>query len=157
MAMLLFYAGEERYACEDDLLFEVLPALPLPPLAQAPPYVVGMLQYREGPVPIVDFVQLRTGRPCAMQFSSRILIIRYSSAQGYEWMGLLVERATSMIALEKEDFAPSQMILQNETYVVGVHADQEGVIKRVDIRILLEMLHTELAQEINLRSDDGRG
>lgn len=135
--MLLFYAGHERYACGCEELFEVIPALEVSPALSSRSFLAGMLHYRVGPIAVVDFVELRTEIPCNRQYSARILIVCRGN-EHVEWMGILVEKATSILDLEKEDFVKTPLLLQDEKYVVGIYADEEGVIRLIDMGLFLE-------------------
>lgn len=140
--MLLFYVDHQRYACKCDMLVEVLPVLSLHPIAHAPPFIAGILQYRQGPVPVIDFTQLRIGRPSDRHLSTRIVIALLKSLKRRkQWMGLIVERATTMIELKAKDFTPSEMLRAHTPYLTGVYTDDKGAIEQVDLQVLFEMVH----------------
>lgn len=135
--MLLFYAGDERYACSCEELFEVLPALELSSDVSNRSLLAGVLQYREGLVAVVDFVKLRTKLPCNRQYSARILILCKTNSHT-EWMGVLVEKATSLLDLERKDFMKTPHLLEDDKYVVGIYADDRGIIRLVDMGLFFE-------------------
>lgn len=144
MSMLLFYVGQKRYACAYDDIVEVLPALTLQPITPESTPVVGLLQYREGLVPVVDFAQILTGRVCVRQFSTRILMMHHlAPEESLPWMGILVERATSIVDVEQEDFISVEG-LQEVPYLKGVYTDKDGQIAQVDLLGLLETVRTRL-------------
>jgi chemotaxis-related protein WspB len=60
---LVFRIGSERYALQATEVAEVLPRLPLKPIAQAPHWVAGVFAYRGAVVPVIDLCALTFGTP----------------------------------------------------------------------------------------------
>ena len=58
---LVFRIGNERYALQAIEVAEVLPRLPLKPIAQAPDWVAGVFAYRGAVVPVIDLSALTFG------------------------------------------------------------------------------------------------
>ena len=58
---LVFRIGSERYALQATEVAEVLPRLPLKPIAQAPHWVAGVFAYRGAVVPVIDLSALTFG------------------------------------------------------------------------------------------------
>lgn len=153
--MLLFYIENKRYACACDDIIEVLPALILEPTMNR---AVGMLQYRQGIVPVVDISQVLKNQPCARHFSTRILIMDDPLAKEIgRWVGVLVERATSILDVENSDFTPLNEP-QEAAYLKGVYNDAEGQIQLVDLLGLLETVSANLGEQDGLqrREDESR-
>lgn len=145
--MLLFYVGEERYACDCDHVVEVIPRVPLKQVAHAPPYLAGLVRFSSQLVPVLDFAQLRDSRPCANIMSTRIVIVQASGEEnnGRRLMGVMGERITETIPLVPGDFSQHNMSFKNAAYLAGVHADDKGVIQMVDIALLFPIVHNVLS------------
>ena len=73
MLYLLMDAGSDTYAVASASVVEVVPCAALKSAPGAPPAVAGILNYRRGPVPVVDCCVLLSGNPCPILFSKKIL------------------------------------------------------------------------------------
>jgi len=58
---LVFHIGHERYALKATEVAEVLPRLPLKPIAHAPRWVAGIFAHRGAMVPVIDLSALTFG------------------------------------------------------------------------------------------------
>lgn len=147
MVMLLFHVGEERYACECDRVLEVIPRVPLKLVAHAPPFLAGLLRYAGLLVPVLDFVQLRDGRPSVNVLSTRIMMIQGTSQGAIrQLMGLMVECLTETLPQTKADFTQHNMNFQNAPYLTGVYDDHRGVIQMVDTERLFPIVHNVFSE-----------
>lgn len=147
MVMLLFYVGEERYACACDQVLKVVPRVPLKHVAHAPTYLAGLLRYGGFLVPVVDFAQLRDGRPGSNSLSTRIVIFQEQwSAENPKLMGLLAERLTETIEQAPTDFVQHNVVFKNTPYLTGVLGDDHGVIQLVDIAQLFPIVHSVFSE-----------
>src|SRR5258707_1394055 len=98
MVMLLFYVGEDRYACDCDYITEIIACVPLKQVTHTPDYLAGLVRYSGLLIPVLDLAQLLDGRPCAHVLSTRIVILRENPKQEpSQHMGLIAERVTEMI------------------------------------------------------------
>lgn len=142
MLMLLFYVGEERYACLCDTIVEIIPQVPLKKMAQAPEYFPGFLNYGGVPVPVVDFSLLSAGRPSAPYLSTRIILFRRQLEGGSEeTLGMMAERVTDTIDRELSDFVDSGFTLRGARYMGGVLNDDHGLIHHLLIDQLFDAVH----------------
>ncbi len=146
MLMLLFYVGEERYACICDNIVEIIPQVPLKKIALAPEYVPGLLNYGGMPVPVVDFSLLCAGRGSASYLSTRIIIFRRQiENRPEETLGLMAERVTDTIDRNPMDFVSSGFSLREAKYVGGVINDNQGLIYHLLIDELFDTVHKVFA------------
>lgn len=143
MVMLLFYVGEERYACACDQVLEVVPRIPLKQVTHVPNYLAGLLRYGASLVPVVDFAQLRDARSCLNRLSTRIAILQeeVSSKEIPRLMGLMAEQLTETLDQQPSDFAQHNMVFKNAPYLTGVLGDDRGLIQLVDMKKLFEVVH----------------
>ena len=105
MLFLLFQIGSVRYALEASRVVEVIPLLDLKPVPQAPRGIAGMFNYRGQIVPALDLSEITTGTRAAERLSTRILVLRIAvPGRGERLLGLIAERATTMLRKEPEEF-----------------------------------------------------
>ena len=138
MLFLLFQIGSDPYALSAQEVIEVLPLMALRHLPHAPRGVVGLLNYRGEPVPVLDLSLLALDQPAAHRVSTRILIIRWklpesgaTPAPGL--LGLLVEHATETISKDPADFRSTRLISPDAPYLGPVAPDAHGFIQRIEL------------------------
>lgn len=139
MLFVLFHLGKERYALEAQRVVEIVPLLALKKIPQSPRGVAGLFLYRGRPVPALDLCELTLGRPAAEHFSTRIIIINYSPAQGEEqFVGLIAERATETLRREPQEFVESGVRLTNSPFLGPMLKDAQGVVQLINPERLLQ-------------------
>jgi len=104
MLYLLMDAGSDTYAVASASVVEVVPCAALKSAPGAPPAVAGILNYRGGPVPVVDCCVLLAGNPCPILFSTRIILQRLAIGGRDRLLGLMGENVTRVQAFEESDF-----------------------------------------------------
>ncbi|MFQ3671857.1 MAG: chemotaxis protein CheW [Verrucomicrobiia bacterium] len=129
MLALLFNLGGERYALEARSVIEVIPAVPLRPLPQAPPFITGLLAHRGDVVPIVDLRQLIRQEPSLRRLSSRIILVHcpLESPPPYPLLGLLAEQVTDAIPIPQDQLKADHITLRDAPYL-GKIALQNGTL-----------------------------
>ena len=139
MLLLLFQIGETRYALDTAAVLEIVPRVTLRPVLGAPPGVVGLLDYHAAPVPVLDLSALATGQPAPTRFSTRLILVQTAAADGLRRVvGLLAERATTLLQRQPTDFAPTGLLNGASAPFLGpVTTDGEGFIHRVQVEGLL--------------------
>src|SRR5262249_51413941 len=127
MLFLLFQLGHDRYALEANRVVEVVPLLELKRVPQAPTGVAGIFNYRGQPVPAIDLSELTLGRPARECLSTRIIIVRHSTADGREHLlGLVAEHATEMLRKEPAAFVDPGVHVDSAPYLGPVLMDSKG-------------------------------
>jgi len=76
MLVLLLRIGDRRFGLDARDVVEVVPAVPLLPVAQAPDWIAGLLRHRDGVAPVVDLARLVRGTPATPRLSTRIVLLR---------------------------------------------------------------------------------
>ena len=104
MLYLLLDAGADTYAVATAAVVEVVPYAHLKAAPGAPAAVVGILNFRGQPVPIVDCGILLTGQPCQLRFSTRIILHRLTVGDHHRLLGLVGENVTRTQVFEDHDF-----------------------------------------------------
>jgi chemotaxis-related protein WspB len=95
MLVLVFRIGDQRFGLDAADVLEVVPAVPLRPVPQAPDWIAGLLRHRDGIVPVVDLARLVRGRAAAAALSTRIIVLRRAADVAAARIGLLAEGVTA--------------------------------------------------------------
>ncbi|MFJ2489586.1 chemotaxis protein CheW [Pseudomonas sp. NPDC087639] len=137
---LLFRIGSERYALRATEVAEVLPRLPLKPIARAPHWVAGVFAYRGAVVPVIDLSALTFGQPAEARTSTRLVLVHYrpDEAQPAQWLGLILEQATDTLRCDPEDFQPYGLDNREAPYLGPVREDAQGLVQWVLVSDLLD-------------------
>jgi chemotaxis-related protein WspB len=104
MLYLLMDAGPDTYAVATASVVEVVPCAALKSAPGAPRSVVGILNYRGRPVPVVDCSLLLAALPCVVRFSTRIILHHLKVGERERILGLMGENVTRVQAFEESDF-----------------------------------------------------
>jgi chemotaxis-related protein WspB len=140
MLFIIFQIGQARYALDTDAVVEIVPRVTLKPVLRAPPGVAGLLDYHAVPVPVLDLCEMATGQPAQTRFSTRLILLRAPRSDddgGLEIVGLLAERATSLLKRQPADFTSSGLHVADAPFLGPVTTDSEGFIHRVNVAELL--------------------
>ena len=137
---LLFRIGSERYALRATEVAEVLPRLPLKPIAQAPQWVAGVFAYRGAVVPVIDLSALTFGHPAEARTSTRLVLVHYRPDDTAEaqLLGLILERATDTLRCDPADFQPYGLDNPQAPYLGPVREDAMGLLQWVRVADLLD-------------------
>lgn len=104
MLYLLMDAGPDTYAVATASVVEVVPCAALKSAPCTLAVLVGILNYRGRPVPVVDGGLLLAGCPSPVRFSTRIILQRLEIAGRERVLGLLGENITRVHAFAESDF-----------------------------------------------------
>ena len=137
---LLFRIGNERYALQAIEVAEVLPRLPLKPIAKAPSWVAGVFAYRGAVVPVIDLSALTFGQPAELRTSTRLVLVHYrpqASVPG-QLLGLILEQATDTLRCNPADFQAYGLDNRQAPYLGPVREDQQGLLQWIRVADLLD-------------------
>jgi chemotaxis-related protein WspB len=138
MLFLLFELGTERYALDVGRVVEVLPLVHIKEIPQGPLEVAGVFNYRGQPVPAIDLNRLTLGRPAALRFSTRIILVHYPSANGEQHLlGLIAEKVTETTRREPTDFVTSGVTNERAPYLGPVATTARGLVQWINVGKLL--------------------
>jgi len=138
--MLLFYVGQDRYACVCEHILEIIPPIELKPIPHTPDYVIGSLIYGGKPLPVIDWCQLVEGTSCHSSFHTRIIIFRFSQEERVFEFGLMAERVTKTMSVSEEAFMESGVRIGDSPFLGGVLTDERGSIQFVNVERLVDSL-----------------
>ncbi|CAM2895390.1 chemotaxis-related protein WspB [Pseudomonas gessardii] len=136
---LVFHIGSERYALKATEVAEVLPRLPLKPIAHAPAWVAGIFAHRGYMVPVIDLSALTFGTPAQARTSTRLVLVNYrpQAWQAPRWLGLILEQATDTLRCDPADFQPYGLDNRQAPYLGPVREDERGLMQWIGVADLL--------------------
>ncbi|AWY43044.1 chemotaxis protein CheW [Pseudomonas putida] len=137
---LVFHIGSERYALRATEVAEVLPRLPLKPIAHAPQWVAGVFAWRGAVVPVIDLSALTFGTPAQLRTSTRLVLVHYQADENLpaQLLGLILEQATGTVRCDPADFQPYGLDNPQAPYLGPVRKDQQGLLQWVRVADLLD-------------------
>lgn len=136
---LVFRIGEQRFALDTHEVAEVLPRLPLKPIAHTPAWVAGVLAHRGALVPVIDIGALMFARPAPSRTSTRLVLVHYRAdpARPDLLLGLILERASDTLRCAPEDFRPYGLDNREAPYLGPVREDAHGLLQCIGVQDLL--------------------
>ncbi|AZY48522.1 chemotaxis protein CheW [Bordetella avium] len=135
---LQFRIGADRYALDCALVVEVLGPAPIKQLPGTPVWVLGLLDYRGHPLPVVD-VSAAAGEGAAPRLTStRIVVVRPFGQESARLLGLLLEGVTDTLRLDPDRFEPGGLRQDGAPFLGPVIRDARGLIQRADLDRLLD-------------------
>ena len=138
MLFVLFSLGDDRYALDAREIVEVLPRVHVRKILQLPPGAVGVFGYRGGFVPAVDVSVLALGAPSPTRLSTRIILVRYSQANGTSHLlGLILEHATEIMRCDASAFWPPGIADDAMSYRGPIAAGPGGLVQQIALKRLL--------------------
>jgi chemotaxis-related protein WspB len=137
---LLFRIGNERYALQAIEVAEVLPRLPLKPIAKVPSWVAGVFAYRGAVVPVIDLSALTFGQPAELRTSTRLVLVHYrpQASVPEQLLGLILEQATDTLRCNPADFQAYGLDNRQAPYLGPVREDQQGLLQWIRVADLLD-------------------
>ena len=136
---LVFHIGSERYALKATEVAEVLPRLPLKPIAHAPLWVAGIFAHRGALVPVIDLSALTFGTSAQARTSTRLVLVNYQPQPWSESrrLGLILEQATDTLRCDPAEFQPYGLDNQQAPYLGPVREDAQGLMQWISVADLL--------------------
>ncbi|MGF0239622.1 chemotaxis protein CheW [Rhodococcus sp. IEGM1300] len=137
---LVFRIGNERFALQAIEVAQVLPRVPLKPIAMAPDWVAGVFAYRGAVVPVIDLSALTFGEPAQARTSTRLVLVNYRATPdaAVQLLGLILEQATDMLRCNPADFHPYGLANRKAPYLGPVREDAQGLLQWVHVADLLD-------------------
>ena len=136
---LVFHIGNERYALKATEVAEVLPRLPLKPIAHAPAWVAGIFAHRGAMVPVIDLSALTFGTPAQARTSTRLVLVNYQpdALTPARLLGLILEQATDTLRCDPAEFQPYGLDNRQARYLGPVREDERGLMQWIGVADLL--------------------
>lgn len=138
MLILPFSLGPERYAIPAQEIVEIVPAVSLRPVPQAPPFLAGIFFRRTDVVPVIDLRLMVRQEPSLRRLSTRIMITHCPAEQTPgPLLGLLVERLTDAVSVPESALQGSTLALRDAPYLGDIIAGKEAMIQMIRLDRLL--------------------
>ena len=138
MVSLLFEVAGQRYALDIAQVIEVVPAVRLRRIPQAPAYIAGVFRYRGTMVPVIDLSHLIGGPPASPRFSTRILLVHHPGPSGVgRVLGLLAEGATDSLDDGGHVQASAGVVVPETPFLGGLITTPSGTVQHVRVEHLL--------------------
>jgi chemotaxis-related protein WspB len=138
MLFILFQVGNGHYALDAAQIAEVMPLVGITRIPQAPPGVAGVFDCGGVPMPVIDLSQLMVDRPAENRLSTRIIVVDYPDESGHmHRLGLIAERVTETIRLERTDFVEAGVASDGAPYLGPVATGARGLVQWVQVSKLL--------------------
>ena len=136
---LVFHIGSERYVLKATEVAEVLPRLPLKPIAHAPSWVAGIFAHRGALVPVIDLSALTFGTPAQARTSTRLVLVNYQPQPWVESrrLGLILEQATDTLRCDPAEFQPYGLDNHQARYLGPVREDALGLMQWIGVNDVL--------------------
>ena len=137
---LVFRVGGERFALDTREIAEVLPRVPLKPIAQTPAWVAGVLAHRGALVPVIDVSALSFGTPAPQRTSTRLVLVhyRFDPQRPDLLLGLILEQASDTLRCDPAEFRPYGVDNREAPYLGPVREDAQGLLQWIGVQDLLD-------------------
>ncbi len=134
---------DARYAFETTSVYEIFSLPELQPVAEAPPYIAGVLNLRGRVIPVMDLSMRLFRRPHTPRLSDSVLVL----GRGDVVVGVIMTGVTDVVSISagRIDPAPSYGTSQEETghpgtFVRGLARMGESVISVIDVERLIGLM-----------------
>ncbi|MFI8375071.1 chemotaxis protein CheW [Pseudomonas helleri] len=137
---LVFYIGDERFALPATDVVEVLPRLPLKPVAHTLIWVAGVFSHRGQMVPVIDISAMTFGQASVARTSTRLVLVNY---RGHV-LGLMLEQASDTVRCDPAEFQPYGVDNHDAPYLGPVRKDHLGLLQWLSVDDLLSPAESAL-------------
>ena len=137
---LVFYICDERFALPATDVVEVLPRLPLKPVAHTPIWVAGVFSHRGQMVPVIDISAMTFGQASVARTSTRLVLVNY---RGHV-LGLMLEQASDTLRCDPAEFQPYGVDNHDAPYLGPVRKDHLGLLQWLSVDDLLSPAESAL-------------
>nr|WP_249183249.1 chemotaxis protein CheW [Burkholderia cenocepacia] len=139
----MFELDGERYALDAAGIDEVLPLAVMKAVPGAPDWIAGLLMRGGQPVPVIDVPMLALGRRAQALRSTRLVMVRHRAghagqADGERTIGLIVERATQTMRIDRAAFRASGISTARTRWLGRVANTPDGVVQQVSVPDLVD-------------------
>jgi purine-binding chemotaxis protein CheW len=136
--LLAFWVADEEYAAEIVEIQEIIKVPDLTEVPRAPAAVLGIISLRGTIVPVVDLRTLLYLPQAEATRAARVLVLR----GGDEPVGLLVDRVSSVVRLDREAIEPVPRTMQQagSDLLQGVGRDADRMLIVLNLEAILTVL-----------------
>lgn len=145
MHVVVWTAGDVRYAIETACIVEVVPVVDVRAIPHCPPWVCGVMNYRGALTPLVDLRRLIDDHATERRRGTRIIVTELGADLAGERLALLAE---SLEYVEHCDFADAEahpgLTLPDARYLGPIALTTDGALQLVEVHRLLGEEHRAL-------------
>jgi len=136
MQLVGFRVGRETYAVPIAMVREIVRALEITPVPDAPAHVEGVVNLRGRIIPVIDLRKRFREAEIVAGKKNRILVVEAAGRVA----GLLVDAASEVLKIPRSAIEPPPEVLQQEglDYITGMGKRDGRLIVLVDLEKLME-------------------
>lgn len=134
MLYLRFNLDNEEYALDTRHIIEITPLVDLKPVPKSEDFIVGIMNYRGTPIPVIDLTRILLGREFARNMSTRIIITNTGNGK---MVGLIIEHIEGMIKKPETDFVNPNTASGTASYLGNIAIDNKTMIQTIQVDELL--------------------
>lgn len=148
--------GGDRFVIDAKRIAAILPAVSWKRVTGGPPGIVGLVNYHQTPVPLLDLSTLLFETPSQLRMHSRILLVHVSAGwteaelpapREHRLLGVVAEGGVEMVRRGPGDFVVPDAVTMTAPYLGPVFTDAHGVVQRIDVDALIPLLaYTQLLE-----------
>ncbi|MEJ2689734.1 MAG: chemotaxis protein CheW [Deltaproteobacteria bacterium] len=113
MLLLRLQTPKNRFLLDASVITEIIPLVFYHKVAHSPAYLVGMINFRGQPVPVVDLGLLLEEVPCQERMNTRIILVKVALNDDKKLLlGIIAENISGTLRLEKTPADSSEMLPQ---------------------------------------------
>ena len=141
--LVAFRVIDQEYCVDIMSVREIRGWTPATPLPHSPSYVRGVINLRGSVLPIVDLAS-RLGLEASDPSARHVIIVVNINDQ---FVGLLVDAVSDILTIVDEKLQPTPDVASEtaKTFVRGVMAIEERMIRFIDIERVLPAIQSEAA------------
>lgn len=140
MLMLIFHAGDDKYACRCDRISEIIPQVEIKPIYHMPDFIRGSINVGGKPIPVIDWCAMMLERPCRPTLHTRIILFRFVEEEREFEFGLMAERVTKTIDVPPEMFVEGGITAKDAQYLGGIMTEGDDSIQFIKTDELLSAI-----------------
>lgn len=144
MAVLLFCAGDNRFAIDCSAILRVVPSVILKDIPHHAHFVAGLMTLGGRPIPVIDFCQIIEKRAAHPFLSSRIIILKDTSCGADRYVGILGEKVDEIVDLHPKEFDQPEFYLLDLPFISKGFSDSKGVIHLINLKEFFSFLAAEV-------------
>lgn len=140
MLFLIFSINSNQYALDCDSIIEIIPKISLQKIgtSSSTSGITGFLNYGKTPLPVVDLSLLLEKKESSSAMHTRIVILKSESfASPY---GLICEKATYVIELNREEFILPDMRKDYWPFLGGIYTHKGQVLQMFNVEELIKTI-----------------
>lgn len=138
----MFELATNRYALSAKSVRELVRAVSIAPLPNAPPIIEGVINVRGALVPVLD-IRKRFGLPALENAPSHHLIL---AEAGGRTVALRVDRANELVTVAAADIVPADQTIAGVGIVSGLARMPDGVLVIHDLERFLSLAEAKATE-----------